>query len=689
MTDAVIQARSSRLIATWREAMKGEGEAWLYVFKGLIAILGSGGVAMALSLPSPTVAMCTALIVMNPKSGLVLAKSFYRITGTLVGVAVAVFMVGLFPQSQVFLLAAIAIWTASCAAGASIIRGFRGYGFLLAGYTAAMIILPVVNDPARIFSQAEARFFEVIIGILVSTLVFEGLFPRRLTPVVLAQGKKTLDFLKGSIVTGLSFDAQGGPDRVAAARNADDLENLVTHGMFEGPWVSRVSRPLRRSNHAFMQASTRLHAWHRLGERLNAQGHTDMARRLQDLAAPLRARLAQDGGDDGERLIADLRLIGKDIVAATETLAPTLDHRSRQTLITGAALLRRIAKALLRVQQAQLLIESGRDQSETSAPPSFVRTFDPVTGILTFVRTFVVCVVFGLLWIGNVLGTSGTAMFIVITLTSMLAPAPKPLVAVKFAALGHCIAPFLGLVCFSIMPLLTTFPLFALGLAPFVMICLYVSTRPGLAGLGMPMGIGLLVALSIGQTVSLDTTLYLNEAVATIVGVLLVSVGFMVLPGPAGKKSQIRRYRRMLDRSVLIAGTAPVRGLSGKVESRNRDLGLQLMAQQDPKSSAMGAYLAHAAAVQEACYVLVSLREAVHRPEVAPHIRQSVDEAVRAAVAAWPPETATPAACQHRDEQLRRALDVVPEGPPISRERELLLLLADALVELDQNREPV
>jgi uncharacterized membrane protein YccC len=69
---------------------------------GLIALL----VAFTFDLDQPQWALLTVFIVAQPQSGLVFAKSFYRIIGTLVGAAVALLFVALFAHERVLFLGA-------------------------------------------------------------------------------------------------------------------------------------------------------------------------------------------------------------------------------------------------------------------------------------------------------------------------------------------------------------------------------------------------------------------------------------------------------------------------------------------------------------------------------------------------------------------------------------------------------
>src|SRR6266850_7604276 len=77
---------------------------------GLISLL----IAFTFNLDQPQWALLTVFIVSQPQSGLVLAKSFYRIIGTLIGAAVALLLVALFAQERVLFLGTLSIWIGLC-----------------------------------------------------------------------------------------------------------------------------------------------------------------------------------------------------------------------------------------------------------------------------------------------------------------------------------------------------------------------------------------------------------------------------------------------------------------------------------------------------------------------------------------------------------------------------------------------
>jgi hypothetical protein len=113
----------------WRRGFfdwaRSDGVTWVYIFKVLVAAFLTLWLAMRLELPQPRTAMITVFIVMQPQSGQVFAKSFYRFLGTLAGSAVMVLLIALFAQNTELFLGALAIWVGICTAGATRNRNFH------------------------------------------------------------------------------------------------------------------------------------------------------------------------------------------------------------------------------------------------------------------------------------------------------------------------------------------------------------------------------------------------------------------------------------------------------------------------------------------------------------------------------------------------------------------------------------
>ena len=163
--------------------MRALEDRWGLIFaakttaSGLIALL----VAFTFNLDEPYWALLTVFIVAQPQqSGQVLAKSFYRIIGTVIGAAVALLFVGLFAQERVLFLGALAFWIGLCAFGSQYARNFAAYSFVLSGYTVAIVGIPGALDAGNAFYIATGRVTEVCLGIIVAATVNRIILPSSL-----------------------------------------------------------------------------------------------------------------------------------------------------------------------------------------------------------------------------------------------------------------------------------------------------------------------------------------------------------------------------------------------------------------------------------------------------------------------------------------------------------------------------
>lgn len=269
-----------------------DGLIWLHLAKTVLAALLAMGIAMRLEMSQPRTAMTTVFVLMQPLSGMVFAKSFYRVLGTAAGLVGALALGGLFAQQPELYMAGITLWIGGCIALAVRNRHFRWYGFVLAGYTAALIGLPAVMTPQTLFQSALTRAAEVALGIACSGAVSALILP-------LSSAKALMRSLSARHATFAAFTAGALAGDVARGdferRFADFVDDIVgfeanrAFASFEDPHIRARSRRLARLNSEFMNACTRLHALHQLVKRLRAN-HSDA---VLDALAPHVDALAQ------------------------------------------------------------------------------------------------------------------------------------------------------------------------------------------------------------------------------------------------------------------------------------------------------------------------------------------------------------------------------------------------------------
>nr|WP_279341473.1 FUSC family protein [Geothrix sp. SG200] len=109
-------------------------------------------------------------VVAQASRGVLLERALFRVVGTLLGAAVgfALLHVPAPPYVQFLLLG---LWVALNGGLTHVLRGVHGYGALLAGITAAIVVVPSVLAPGASLELATARVECTLIGVLVTTVI--------------------------------------------------------------------------------------------------------------------------------------------------------------------------------------------------------------------------------------------------------------------------------------------------------------------------------------------------------------------------------------------------------------------------------------------------------------------------------------------------------------------------------------
>jgi uncharacterized membrane protein YccC len=142
----------------------------MFVFKTWLALAIGFYAAFLFQLEGAASCGICVLIVAQPNQGMVLSKAIYRTGGTLIGVVVGIAISAIFVQDRTMLIASFAIWLGICTAAATILRDFRAYGCVLAGYTVAIISITNIDTPNAAFNAAIDRVAAILVGIAAITL---------------------------------------------------------------------------------------------------------------------------------------------------------------------------------------------------------------------------------------------------------------------------------------------------------------------------------------------------------------------------------------------------------------------------------------------------------------------------------------------------------------------------------------
>ncbi|WP_422417580.1 FUSC family protein [Pseudomonas sp. GZD-222] len=572
----------------WRrgffEWARTDGVTWVYIFKVLSAAFLTLWLAMRLELPQPRTAMITVFIVMQPQSGHVFAKSFWRLLGTLAGSSMMVTLIALFPQNTELFLPSLAIWVGLCSAGAMRYRTFQAYGFVLAGYTAAMVGLPALQHPDGAFMAAVWRVLEISLGILVSTLVSAAILPQSAGAAMRNALYQRFGVFAGFVVEGLRGDSQRDrfeSSNVRFIAEAVGLESLRNVTAFEDPHMRRRNGRLGRMNSEFMAITTRFNALHQLLERLRLRGPLQIVTAIEPglkaltelldayagraLTSADAARLAEQLAAYKEGLPERVRSMRAAYVETGPSDADLLDFH------TAYELLYRFVDDLHSYALTHASLAAHNHAREQWDEPYVAQT-NWMVSLAAGLRASFILLVLGSFWIMTAWPSGAMMTLIAAATVGLSAASPNPKRMSFQMACGTLIGAFIGFFeTFFVFPWIDGFPLLCLVLAPVFVLGAFLASRPAYAGVGL----GLLIFFATGSVPD-NLTVYnpynfINDYIAMVIGMLVcAAAGAIILP--PNSRWLWSRLEQDLRSQVLFAISGRLRGLGSGFESRTRDL---------------------------------------------------------------------------------------------------------------------
>ncbi|MBM7060615.1 FUSC family protein [Pseudomonas sp. UL073] len=567
------------------EWARTDGTTWIYIAKVLIAAFLTMWLAMRLELPQPSTACVTVFIVMQPQSGQVFAKSFYRLLGTLIGLSVMIVLIALFAQERVLFLLTAAIWIGLCTAGAARYRDFRAYACVLAGYTATLIGVPATTHPETAFMQAIWRVMEISLGIGCATLISAVLLPQTTTAAL----RNALYVRFGTFVAFMFDSLNLKLDRrafvagnVRFASEAVGLEAMRTAGAFEDPHTRLRSRRLARLNSEFMTLTTRFHALHQLRERLRTHGQELLLAKLRPCVEPLEALLVPLSErpltvPDAERLAQHLGGLRDDLRSRIRSARRELGDVSADTLLdfdSAAELLYRLVDDLYNYAQTHASLGAHHHERE-QWEQEFTTKANPLAAAVSGLRAALVILLFGAFWIYSAWPSGGMFALNAVAIMALVSSSPNPPRTAMQMAQGTALAAIFGIfIGLFVLPRIDGFVLLCLVMAPVFALGAFLSTRPRWAGVGP----GLLIFFCVGSLPANHTVFdpagLFNTYIAMLLS-MIISAAVIAVVLPPNAPWMWRRLERDLRLRIRYAVSGPMHNLVTGFESGTRDLVVQ------------------------------------------------------------------------------------------------------------------
>ena len=487
--------------------------AMTFAVKTFAASLLALYIAFWAGLDDPRWSFLTVFVVSQPDSGLVLAKSFYRILGTIAGVLVTIALVfGLAQYGELF-VAAIAVWICFCNFAARAVRNFASYGFQLAGYTVAIVAIPAALEPTGAYPLVVARCTEIALGIICAALVSRLILVRDLSPklveLVRALTRRADDFAT------LLLDPDADRERVAAkrtelAQSYLDIQAMQRSAYFESADARVLDQPLRRLTQAALElcAMAEAAATHRVDSLPHPEKNASPGNGI--------SRASESSAEDGPLVSALVR-------AADE---------------------RDLALARARLRERMEAFDRGEELPHPNIACGLWS--DPVAAALTGIRSALAVGVTSALWFATAWPNGPAAVVVAAVVCSLLASTEQPdKISMAAAATVLIAAVPVFATQFYLMPLAVDFPSMAVALAPLMLTCGFIMAQPQIGPLGLLSAVYFAFASNIDNVMTYDAVAFLNSSLAILVGIAVAVVLFATF-FPETPAFAVRRFRRQL-----------------------------------------------------------------------------------------------------------------------------------------------
>jgi uncharacterized membrane protein YccC len=560
-----------------------DGLDWVFVFKTILAIFLAMWISMQLRLDQPRTAMMTAIIVMQPQTGLVLVKSIYRIGATIAGILVGLLLAGMFAQAPVLYLLGLALWVGLCTAGSAFYRNFKSYGCVLAGYSAAMIGQFSISEPMAFFSIASTRLTELTLGILCAGVVSDIVFPRRLSDAITSNVQNRyaefIAFVRASL-SGAAGRAELDNMRLRLVGNVLSLESIRSNAVFEDPEVRGRDLRLRKLNSEFMAVTTTFNSFHQLLKRLTKNA-TPAGQALTGLWESFGETVVTkseipanaDAAHRVARRIAAFRsVLGRRVEEVRQNITADGDPQSALDFATAVELLHRFLRELHAYTKTYATLPNDENEPNTPDDIDFAVRTDPVVALLMGGRAFIGIMVVGWFWIASAWPYGTSALTFVAIVSALFASAPDPSKSANKMLIGN----FSGLVAafvykFLVMPDMDGFALLCASMLPFLMVGLYFRTRPSLADIGFGYTVFFIQMINPNNTMQFNPVDFINDGCGVLVGVAVAGCLYRTMV-PASGSWLKGRLARQLRHQVVMACFTPLAGLRDRFESSTRAL---------------------------------------------------------------------------------------------------------------------
>lgn len=327
-----------------------------FVFTLRTALAGVTALAIAyyLEMQDPQWSILTVYLLAQPTAGAAIAKSAYRVVGTIGGASLGLVILGLWSQAPIPFVGSVALLVGLCFYLGARLTNYTAYAFMLAGYTAMLIALEGAANPTHAWSIAADRTGEIIIGIVCGTAASVLILPRYAGVVL----RESLARLFGQLchfgATALHPDvpmATFSALRRAMIDGVTKFDALRSYAVFEAPDLRADDVLLRRVTREFLRVLAVARGLFVRIEDFQVEGAGPVLDHMRPAAQATAATLERIAGDpnafaDPRRVRAELLIARTGLNTAAAALEAMAGRVPFDPLANGLLILRRAGDLL-------------------------------------------------------------------------------------------------------------------------------------------------------------------------------------------------------------------------------------------------------------------------------------------------------------------------------------------------------
>lgn len=505
---------------------------WIFSLKTFAAAALALYIGLAMDLPRPYWAMATVYICSQPLSGATRSKAAYRICGTLLGAIASLALVPNSAHAPEILSFAIAALVAFCLFVSLLDRTPRGYIFILAGYTTALIGFPIVSHPETVFDTALSRLEEITLGIVCAAAVSGVVFPSDVGSVVAARlgtWLRDADRWSTDILERRDQGRASHSHRLRLASDAASLDTIATWLAFDTSNRRYAARNLRMLRLRMLMALPVLTSLSEIMRELVAEG-TPFSREIRALLDEILLAL-RDGIDVPLETMERLSRLVADMDRALDPaegprhlrmmcflvrLKDSMDLRQDcRHLHRDVAAGRPTKHTLLYRSEAGL--PNARHRDVGMAALSALAAFVSVGGLCWF-------------WIVTSWPEGGTAAMIAAVVCCLFASQDDPVATLRSFASWSAVAALVTIVyLFAVLPRVQDFEVLVMVLAPAYILFGLLATKRATANASIALSLWSATLMALQETYTADFAAVVNSALALLAGIWFVVFVFRLV----------------------------------------------------------------------------------------------------------------------------------------------------------------